>query len=144
MASCATKISRNFVENIGAELLQSAFMSLSISHWLVGFKSSMEKQRGQLGQISGNPSQKGGYSRHRPERIYLYRVIVSATRPWAPPRGLRPCAQELAGDALDRRVEVRGDFVDEADPKRGLGIEALARQEKAPRCGGTDSREDER
>src|SRR5206468_5241198 len=60
------------------------------------------------------------------------------------PRGLRPCAQELAGDELDRRIEVRGDFVDDADPKRGLGIEALARQEKAPRCGGTDSREDER
>jgi hypothetical protein len=49
MASYATKISADFVESIGAELFRSAFMSLSISHWLVGFKSSMEKQRGQLG-----------------------------------------------------------------------------------------------
>lgn len=87
MASYATKISANFVQSIGAELFQSAFMSLSISHWLVGFKSSMEKQRGRLGYISRNPSHKGGYSRYKPERICLSRVIVSATKPWMPSIG---------------------------------------------------------
>lgn len=56
-------------------------MFLSISHWPVSFKGSMEKQRGELSYIGGNPSQERGYSRQKRGHICLSRVIVSATRP---------------------------------------------------------------
>jgi hypothetical protein len=52
------KILETVSYNIGAELLQLVCMFLSISHWPVGFKGTMEKQRGQLRYIGGNPSPK--------------------------------------------------------------------------------------
>jgi hypothetical protein len=56
-------------------------MFLSISHWPVDLKGTMEKERGQLAYIGGNPSRKRGYSRSKSEHSLLSRVIVSATRP---------------------------------------------------------------
>jgi hypothetical protein len=85
MTSYARKISANFVGSIGAELFQSAFMSLSISHWLVGFK----KLNGETARTAW-PHQRKSISQRedtlatKPEHICLFRVIVSATRPWVP------------------------------------------------------------
>src|SRR5438105_11195404 len=55
---------------------------------------------------------------------------------------LGPRGEELTEDGVQRLVHVAGDLVDEADPKRGLGIEPLAGQEVPP-CRGADLRQDE-
>ena len=56
----------------------------------------------------------------------------------------RASAVELGDDPLDRRVEVGVDLVDEADPVRRGGVEALAGDEVAPRPAGADLGEGER
>src|SRR5207253_1494244 len=46
-------------------------------------------------------------------------------QPLCRPSCFRSSAEQLVDDAVDRPLEVCGDLVDEPDPKRGLGIEAL-------------------
>src|SRR5205823_7738159 len=61
-----------------------------------------------------------------------------------PPGGLRPGGDQLADDAVDRRVEIVGDLVHEPDAERRLRIEPLAGDEVPPRCARSDLRERER
>src|SRR6266536_6189119 len=44
-------------------------------------------------------------------------------------RGFGACGAELVEQAVDRRVEILGELVDEADPEGRLRVEALAGQE---------------
>ena len=57
---------------------------------------------------------------------------------------MRSRREQLVDDVLDRRVEVVGELVHEADAQRDLGAEALARHEVASRGPGADLRERER
>ena len=59
-------------------------------------------------------------------------------------RSPRACALELGDDPLDRSVEVGVDLVDEPDPVRRGGVEALTGDEVAPRPARADLRERER
>ena len=63
--------------------------------------------------------------------------------PLRPARRLRTGGEELAHDLLDRCVEIFRDLVHEPDPERGLGSEALAGHEIAPRSTGADPRQRE-
>ena len=56
---------------------------------------------------------------------------------------LGPALSQLGDDPLDRSVEVGVDLVDEPDPVRRGGVEALARDEVAPRPARADLREGE-
>jgi len=57
---------------------------------------------------------------------------------------VRTGGEQLSDDSLDGCVEIGRDLADEPDAKRGLGVEALARDEVAPRSSRPDLRERER
>src|SRR5439155_12375735 len=55
-----------------------------------------------------------------------------------PPGGVRARGQQFADDALHRRVQILRYLGDETDAKRGLSIEAFARDEVPPCCARSD------
>src|SRR5437763_11098829 len=59
-------------------------------------------------------------------------------------RRLRACAPQLAEQPLDGCVQSLGDLVDEPDPPRGLGVEAIPGGGVAPRGARADLGERER
>src|SRR5262245_18625048 len=64
--------------------------------------------------------------------------------PLGSPDGLRTCRDKLTDDAVDHRVEISRDLVDESDPNGRRRVEPLAGQEIAAGRPGTDPGERER
>src|SRR3954454_18668448 len=61
-------------------------------------------------------------------------VLLSARFEHQPLRltdGDRPAGEDVGDDALDRRVQVFGDLVDEADPQRRLRVDPFAGEDVA-------------